>query len=337
MTRIRAVIFGCGGPRLSREEKQFFAAAQPLGFILFARNVDAPAQVRALTAELRACVGRADTPILIDQEGGRVQRLRPPHWRLAPPAAQFAALARRAPERAVEAVRLNARLMAAELTDLGITVDCAPVLDVPQPGAHSIIGDRAFGDTPAQVARLGRAMAEGLLAGGVLPVIKHMPGHGRPTVDSHVDVPVVEASLADLEAVDFAPFKALYDMPWAMTAHVIYTAIDRTAPASISAGVITTAIRGTIGFDGLLLSDDIGMGALAGSFAERARAVLAAGCDAVLHCSGDLAEMAEAIDGVAPLSDATGRRLARGETMRRRPDALEAHVAAARVETLLAG
>jgi beta-N-acetylhexosaminidase len=337
MTRVRTVIFGCGGPRLSHEEKRFFAAAQPLGFILFARNVDTPAQVSALTAELRACVGRADAPILIDQEGGRVQRLRPPHWRLAPPAAQFAALAQRSPERAVEAVRLNARLMAADLADLGITVDCAPVLDVPQPGAHSIIGDRAFGDTPAQVANLGRAMAEGLLSGGILPVIKHMPGHGRPTVDSHVDVPVVEASLVELEAVDFAPFKALNDMPWAMTAHVIYTALDRAAPASISAGVIATAIRGTIGFDGVLLSDDIGMGALAGSFAERARAVLAAGCDVVLHCSGDLAEMANVVDGAESMSEATQRRLARGEAMRRRPNAFDRHAATARVETLLAG
>lgn len=337
MTRVRAVIFGCGGPRLSREEKQFFAAAQPLGFILFARNIDTPAQVRALTADLRDCVGRADAPILIDQEGGRVQRLRPPHWRLAPPAARFAALARHAPDRAVEAVRLNGRLMAADLAHLGITVDCAPVLDVPQPGAHSVIGDRAFGNTPEQVANLGRAMAEGLLAGGILPVIKHMPGHGRPTVDSHVDVPVVEASLADLEAVDFVPFKALNDMPWAMTAHVIYTAIDRSAPATVSARVIATAIRGTIGFDGVLLSDDIGMGALAGSFAERARAVLAAGCDAALHCSGDLAEMAAVIDGAGSLSEASQRRLARAEAMRRRPDAFDRHAAAARVEILLAG
>jgi beta-N-acetylhexosaminidase len=337
MTRARAVIFGCGGPRLSREEKQFFAAAQPLGFILFARNIDSPAQVRALATEMRDCVGRADAPVLIDQEGGRVQRLRPPHWRLAPPAAQFAALARRAPDRAAEAVRLNARLMAADLADLGITVDCAPVLDVPQPGAHSVIGDRAFGHTPAQVARLGRAMAEGLLAGGILPVIKHMPGHGRPTVDSHVDVPVVEASLAELEAVDFAPFKALNDMPWAMTAHVIYTSIDGSAPASISASVIASAIRGKIGFDGVLLSDDIGMGALAGSFADRARAVLAAGCDVALHCSGDLTEMAGVIDGAESLGEATGRRLTRGEAMRRRPDAFDRQAAAARVETLLAG
>jgi beta-N-acetylhexosaminidase len=333
---VRSVIFGCSGLRLGAEEKRFFAEAQPLGFILFARNVETPAQVRALVADLRASVGRADAPVLIDQEGGRVQRLRPPRWREAPPAARFAELMRRKPESAIEAVRLNARLMAAELADLGITVDCAPVLDVPQPGAHSVIGDRALGDAPGPVATLGRAMCEGLLAGGVLPMIKHIPGHGRPTVDSHLDVPIVEASLKDLMAVDFAPFKALNDMPWAMTAHVVYTALDRDRPATISPQVVAEAIRGMIDFRGVLLSDDIGMSALKGSFAERAAAALKAGCDVALHCSGEAAGMTEAVAGAGFLSAAAERRLARAEAMRRKPESFDRRAAAARVETLLA-
>jgi len=311
-----AVVFGCADTSLTAAERAFFADADPLGFILFARNCADPAQLVGLVADLRAAVGRADAPVLIDQEGGRVARLRPPHWRQTPPARVFAELARSDPPAAARAARLNARLMGRELAALGITVDCAPVLDLPVAGAHEIIGDRAHGGTADQVARLGRAVCDGLLDEGVLPVIKHMPGHGRARADSHVSLPVVDAALDDLRRTDFAPFRALSDAPWAMTAHVLYSAIDPDRPASASAVVIRTVMRGEIGFDGFLVSDDIGMQALDGSQAERAAAVLRAGCDAVLHCSGDLAEMREVAGAVPPLGAAAQARLARAEARR---------------------
>ncbi len=315
----RAAIFGLSGLRLLEREEALFRAADPLGFILFARNCDAPDQVRDLVAALRDFVGRDDAPVLIDQEGGRVQRLKPPHWRAAPAAARFAALAAHNEIDALEAAWLNARLLADELAALGISVDCLPLLDVPAPGAHAIIGDRALGDTPDRVAMLGRAVCDGLLAGGVLPVVKHIPGHGRAGVDSHQALPVVEASRGDLEQVDFAPFRALNAMPWAMTAHVVYTALDPGAPATTSTMVVEEVIRGWIGFDGLLISDDLCMGALAGSPAERAAAALAAGVDVILHCNGGLAEM-EAIAELCPrLNDAAMTRLARGEALRQAP------------------
>jgi len=294
-----ACILGCAGPGLSGEERAFFREAQPWGFILFKRNVENPGQLRALTGALRACVGRPDAPVLIDQEGGRVQRLGPPHWPVYPPGGAYGALA---PPLRREMARLGARLIAHDLAGVGINVDCLPVLDVPTPGAHDVIGDRAYDASPDGVASLGRAAAEGLIAGGVAPVIKHIPGHGRAGADSHKALPVVEASLAELEARDFAPFRALRDMPMAMTAHVVYTAIDRTHPATTSSRVIGDVIRGAIGFQGLLMSDDISMKALSGDLAGLARAVLDAGCDVVLHCNGDGAEMRAVVAGAKPLA-----------------------------------
>lgn len=335
----RAIIVGVAGVALGDDERRFLAEWDPLGLILFARNCAAPGQVQALVADFRAAVGRADAPVLIDQEGGRVARLKPPHWRAAPAPAAFPRLAAADVARACEACTLNARLLAAELTAVGITVDTLPVLDIPQPGSDPIIGDRAAGDAPQQAARLGRSTCEGLLTGGVLPVIKHIPGHGRAAVDSHRALPVVDASREDLDRIDFAPFRALADMPWAMTAHVVYAAIDPDAPATTSRKVIADVIRGAIGFDGLLLSDDICMAALAGAPAARAEAALAAGCDVVLHCNGDLEEMRAIAASSPPLSDAALARLERGERMRRagRTVSQPAEMIAARLEALMQG
>ncbi|MDX5393516.1 MAG: beta-N-acetylhexosaminidase [Caulobacteraceae bacterium] len=305
---IQASIFGCAGPRLSADEAAFFAEVNPWGFILFKRNVETPDQVRRLTDALRACVGRADAPILIDQEGGRVQRLGPPHWPVYPPGRAYGTLAGNDPLLRREITRLGARLIAHDLATLGINVDCVPVLDVPQAGAHDIIGDRAYGQTPEEVAYLGRAAAEGLIAGGVLPIIKHIPGHGRALADSHLDLPVVDASREALSSVDFAPFRVLSDMPMAMTAHVVYAAIDPRRPATTSRRAIREVIRGEIGFSGLLMSDDLSMKALSGDFAERTRASLAAGCDVVLHCNGDMAEMKPIAESCRPLSGSSRRR-----------------------------
>ena len=305
---VNASILGCAGPTLSREEAAFFRDVKPWGFILFARNVESPDQVRALVDALRDTLGRQDAPVLIDQEGGRVARLKPPHWRLYPPGRAYAELAETDPASAREIARLGGRLLAHDLAALGINVDCVPVLDVPDPRGHEIIGDRAYGQTPDGVALLGRAAAEGLIAGGVLPVIKHIPGHGRAMADSHLELPVVDASYEDLDARDFAPFKALSDMPMAMTAHVIYSAIDRKRPATTSKKAVRKVIRGGIGFDGLLMSDDLSMKALSGDFAERARAALAAGCDVVLHCNGDMAEMKAVGAGTGALKGRAKRR-----------------------------
>ena len=300
-----AAIYGCTGLTLTTEERAFFRDADPLGFILFARNCDTPDQIRALCADLRDSVGRSEAPILIDQEGGRVQRLRPPHWRSAPPAGMFAALARRDARAGVEALRLNALLIAHELKALTIDVDCWPLADVPQSDADPIIGDRAFGRDVSGVARLARIACDGLLAGGVLPVIKHVPGHGRARADSHKELPRVDASLQDLRSVDFEPFRQLADMPIAMTAHVVYNAVDAQRCATVSPTVITDVIRGWIGFSGFLVSDDLSMKALEGDFAARAKNALAAGCDAVLHCNGEMPEMTAVATGVRAL-DAAG-------------------------------
>ncbi|CDK98255.1 Beta-hexosaminidase [Magnetospirillum gryphiswaldense MSR-1 v2] len=330
-----AAIFGCAGLTLSEDERRFFARVNPLGFILFARNVDTPDQVRDLVRQLRDSVGRDDAPVLIDQEGGRVQRLRPPHWRKAPPGADFARLAERDRDAAIHALHLNYRLIGQELAELGIDVDCAPVLDVPIPGAHDVIGDRAFGLTADMVADLGRAVCDGLLDQGVLPVIKHIPGHGRAMVDSHLALPVVETSRAQLEAQDFPPFIALSDQPWAMTAHVVYGALDADAPATTSAKVIGEIIRGVIGFEGFLISDDLSMKALGGDFASRTTASLEAGCDAVLHCNGDMAEMQAIAAAVSPLSEIARERLARGQRLKRQAVALNKDEAAAEIARLL--
>ena len=307
MTR-HAAILGCLGPVLTDEEKTFFRDVRPWGFVLFRRNIETPDQVRALTADLREAVDDETAPILIDQEGGRVQRLGPPHWRKYPPGRAYGTLATNDPLVRREITRLGARLMAHDLRALGITVDCVPVLDVPAPGAHDIIGDRAYGETVAEVATLGRAAAEGLIAGGVLPVIKHMPGHGRSMADSHENLPVVEASRAELEAVDFEPFRILSDMPMAMSAHVVYTAVDPGGPATTSRKVIRDVIRGAIGFDGLLMTDDLSMKALQGDFETRACAALAAGCDMILHCNGRMDEMKPVIAGTKVLAGKAKRR-----------------------------
>ena len=311
-----AAIFGCAGLALTDEEKRFYAETDPLGFILFARNVESPDQVRALVASLREAVGR-DAPVLIDQEGGRVQRLKPPHWIQRPPMGVFGQLADRDLPLARHAVRLNAHLIAAELKSLGIDVDCLPLLDVPVDGADKIIGDRAFGTDPALVADLGRAVMDGLLDGGVMPIVKHIPGHGRAAVDSHKALPVVGDDRAGLEKSDFAPFRSLRDAPWAMTAHVIYSAYDDRRPATLSPVVISEVIRGFIGCEAVLLSDDLSMHALSGSFKDRAAESLAAGCDVVLHCNGDMDEMLGVAEGLRPLDDAAQRRLAAAEEKRR--------------------
>lgn len=310
------MLFGCAGPVLSDAERRFFAEADPFGFILFARNIENRAQVKALTAALRETVGRPDAPILIDQEGGRVCRLRPPEWRRAPAMQPFGQLYAQDPAAARHLLRINTLLLAAELRDLGIDVDCAPVLDTRVAGAHDIIGDRAFGQDPAVVADLGRVMHDAFLEGGVFPVVKHIPGHGRARCDSHEDLPVVEDSRAVLEATDFVPFRVLHDAPFAMTAHIVYAALDGRAPATTSASVIADVIRGAIGFDGLLMTDDLSMKALSGPFAERARRSLEAGCDLVLHCNGDMAEMQGVVDGTRRMDAAALRRWTRAKTMR---------------------
>lgn len=328
------MIFGCAGTALSGDERRFFGERRPLGLILFGRNCDSPAQVRALVESFRACVGDDRAPVLIDQEGGRVARLKPPHWRAAPAAGRIGALAGANLDAAREAARLNARLIAAELDDLGVTVDCAPVLDTPVRGADDVIGDRAFAADTRVVAALGEAFCEGLLAGGVLPQIKHIPGHGRARSDSHDSLPVVESPLAELRASDFVPFARLSHAPWAMTAHVAFTAID-DAPATLSARVIGEVIRGELGFDGLLSSDDLSMAALRGGLGERARAALAAGCDVALHCSGDLDQMADVDRAVRPLDDAALARLAAAEAMQGAPEPFDRAAALARLDSLL--
>ncbi len=332
-----AAVFGCSGPELTAAERIFFHDADPFGFILFARNCRTPGQVRALTHALRDAVGRSGAPVLIDQEGGRVARLRPPHWRDAPPPAVFGRLAETNMAAAREAAHLNYRLMGAELSGLGITVDCAPVLDVPGPDADPIIGERAFGAAPETVAALGRAAVEGLLAGGVLAVIKHIPGHGRALVDSHKALPVVDASWDELQRLDFAPFRALRDAPWAMTAHVAFGAVDPENPATMSGRVIEKVIRGEIGFAGVLISDDLEMKALSGGMGARARAALNAGCDLVLHCNGTVGEMRQVREAIGPIGASSAVRIKRAESQRRRAADFDLEAAKARLKDLLRG
>ncbi len=313
----RAAIFGCQGHRLTEDERAFFARVNPLGFILFKRNVNDPDQVRALVAEMRETVDDSNTPVLIDQEGGRVQRLGPPHWPDRPPAAAFARQARHDPAAAAEDLGGTARAIGYDLADLGITVDCWPVLDLPQADADPVIGDRALGTTPEMIAELGRVVIDGLAAAGVSPVIKHLPGHGRATVDSHETLPRVETDRETLRRTDFRPFLALNDVLWGMTAHVVYDAVDPARCATFSPAVIDGVIRGEIGFGGLLVSDDLSMGALSGDFAGRTRRSLEAGCDVVLHCNGDMAEMMAVARDLPAMSAAALDRLARAEAARR--------------------
>ena len=330
-----AAVFGCSGTQLTGDERAFFRDADPLGFILFARNCETPDQVRALVDGMRDCVGRDDAPVLIDQEGGRVARLKPPYWYGAPPAATFGRLTLSNPKRGLESARLNARLIAADLHALGITVNCAPVLDLPHRGAHDIIGDRAAGPSADLAIMVGRAVAEGLLAGGVLPVIKHIPGHGRASVDSHETLPVVDTDPEELAADDFSPFRALKDMPWAMTAHVIYTAFDDEKPATTSHAVVEGVIRDHIGFDGLLVTDDLSMKALSGSPGKRAKRALHAGCDVVLHCNGNSIEMVDIAHACAPMSEKAQERFARAEAMRQPPDELDREATRERLGALM--
>jgi beta-N-acetylhexosaminidase len=315
----RAFITGLAGPDITPDEKAFLREAEPWGLIVFKRNVQSPQQVLALTRSFREAVGR-DAPVLVDQEGGRVQRLGPPHWPAYPPGAMYGRIYRQDAALGLKAARLGALLIASDLRAVGIDVDCLPLADVPAGDADPVIGDRAYGTDPGQVAALAAAVADGLLAGGVLPVVKHLPGHGRATADSHLKLPVVETDRATLERTDFAPFRALADLPLGMTAHVVFSAIDPVAPATTSAIMVGEVIRRFIGFSGLLMGDDVSMGALSGSLAERARASLQAGCDMVLHCNGDLAEMQEVASAVPALE---GRALARAEAALARRIALE--------------
>jgi beta-N-acetylhexosaminidase len=332
--RPRAVVLGCAGEKLGADERRFFAAADPVGFILFRRNCSSRDQTRGLVEALRDSVGRVDAPVLIDQEGGRVARLRPPHWRTYPSAAQIAALPDPLAE---EAARLGARLIADELARLGISVDCLPVLDLPVAGADPVIGDRAYGGDPDRVARLARAVCEGLLDGGVSPILKHIPGHGRARVDSHYACPAVITEHDELSRTDFAPFRALAAMPWAMTAHIVYRAIDPAAPATFSRTIIGEIIRGEIGFNGVLISDDLSMRALGGRLGERVQRALAAGCDLVLHCNGDRSEMEEVARAATPMTPEGAARFARGEAMRRAPGDFDRGQSERRFDALLAG
>lgn len=311
---MKAAIFGCAGTALSADERAFFRDADPLGFILFARNVESPEQARRLTEDLRSCVARAEAPVLIDQEGGRVARLRPPHWRKAPPARVLGELYARDAEAGLEAARLNSRLLAADVASIGCDVDCLPVLDLGLPETHAAIGDRTYSGQPEPVAALGRAAAEGLMAEGVMPVIKHMPGHGRATVDSHASLPRVALSRETLERTDFLPFKLLADLPWGMTAHVLYEAIDPAAAMTVSARGVKDVVRGHIGFEGLLLSDDLSMQALGGTLGERAARALAAGCDIALHCNGQMDEMADVAQRAGPMTRQAVRRFEDGRS-----------------------
>lgn len=331
-----ACILGCEGLTLSAAEKIFFRKVDPWGFILFKRNVDTPEQVSALTATLRDIVGRADAPILIDQEGGRVQRMGPPHWPKYPAARKFEEVSTNDPLVRRELVRLGARLMAYDLASVGINVDCLPVLDVPAADGHEIIGDRAYGMDVASVAHLGRAAAEGLIAGGVLPVIKHIPGHGRAKADSHLELPVVNTPYEELEAVDFAPFKVLSDMPLAMTAHVVYGAIDAKRPATTSKKAIRL-IREVIGFSGLIMSDDLSMKALGGSFGVRTASALKAGCDVVLHCNGEMTEMKAIVRETPELSGkARVRALAALARLAKSPEPFDVEAGRARFSAAFA-
>lgn len=335
---LKAFITGVAGQELTRDERDLIEASRPAGLILFARNIRSREQVCDLVADFKAAVGDERVLVLVDQEGGRVQRLKPPLASLLPPAAAYRAHFPGDRAAAAVAARAVARLLADELRAFSINTDCAPVADLPVPGAHDIIGNRAFGADAETVIALARAFADGLMAGGVLPVFKHIPGHGRATADSHLELPVVSTARGDLERSDFVPFRGLAALPAAMTAHVVFRALDPTAPASTSRVVTSEVMRGYCGFDGLLMSDDVGMRALSGSFAERTRAVLEAGSDLTLHCSGDLAEMVAVAGASPPLA---GRSLARFEralaVTERTPEPFDEDVARAALAALVAG
>jgi len=331
----RAFITGVSGLKLSDAERGFIGAERPWGLILFKRNVETSDQVSKIVSEFRELVGRGDAPVLIDQEGGRVQRLGPPHWPVYPPGALFGALYDLQPSLGLNAARLSARLIAADLAELGITVDCLPLADVPIAGADAVIGNRAYGTEPAKVAAIARAVTDGLEQGGVLPVLKHIPGHGRANADSHFGLPMVDTDTHELERTDFAAFRPLADLPMAMTAHVVFSALDPAQPATTSATIIRQVIRGVIGFQGLLMSDDVSMNALAGSLAERTRAIVSAGCDMVLHCNGNLDEMREVARETPELMGQALERANRALASRKAPQPLDRQAARAELEALM--
>jgi beta-N-acetylhexosaminidase len=325
----RAFITGVAGTSITPAEQNFLREAAPWGLILFKRNIENKEQVSNLTDDFRNFVGRDDAPVLVDQEGGRVQRLGPPHWPAYPPGGIFGEIYDRNAAVGIAAAKLGARLIAADLQALGITVDCVPLADLRLPGADLVIGNRAYGETPDKVATIAGAVAEGLMDGGVLPVLKHIPGHGRAMADSHLSLPIVNAERAELEATDFAAFRQLRGLPLGMTAHVVYTALD-SLPATTSATMINEVIRGFIGFHGLLMSDDVSMGALSGTIGERSAACLAAGCDVVLHCNGNLEEMEQVAANSSELNGASAQRAAAALAARRRPSEID--LSTARVE-----
>jgi beta-N-acetylhexosaminidase len=333
----RALIIGVSGTALTADARAFMRDAQPWGLIVFKRNVADPQQLAALVRGFREAVGRSDAPVLVDQEGGDVQRLGPPHWPRYPSGEAYGLIYDRDHASGLAAARLGGRLIAADLFALGMDVDCLPVADVPTTDADPVIGNRAYGNTPAKVSALAGAIADGLMQGGVLPVLKHLPGHGRATVDSHQSLPVVNADRATLDAIDFAAFRPLAGLPLGMTAHVVFTAFDPVTPATSSFTMVQDVIRDSIGFEGLLMTDDISMGALSGSLAERAMAALGAGCDIVLHCSGRIEEMHELAGAVPLLAGAPERRAADALAARRTPDGLDLAQARAALTRLMAG
>jgi beta-N-acetylhexosaminidase len=330
------VIFGAKGLELDRDERAFFADAKPFGFIVFARNIESREQIRALVADMRRCVGY-EAPVLIDQEGGRVARLRGNLAHNLPPMAHLGKLFATDPAQAAIAAYDIGRLLAFDLARYDIWVDCVPVLDVPQDGSDDVIGDRALGRSPDQVAILGKALAEGAMAGGCLPIIKHIPGHGRAGVDSHHALPKVDAPLSDLRAWDFAPFRALNHLPMAMTAHVLYSAIDPDQPATLSKTILDEVIRGDIGFDGLVITDDLSMGALGGTMDARARHALDAGCDVLLHCNGKMDEMLSIMQAAPRFSDKGRMRAAAALAARTTPDPCDLAMLMARLNAALPG
>ena len=332
---MKAFIAGVAGTELSTEERSFFRSERPWGFILFKRNVETPTQIAALTGQLREALGEPEVPIFIDQEGGRVQRLGPPNWSSYPAGAVFGQLYDIAPAMGVTAARLSARLIADDLQRIGVTVDCLPLADVPAPGADAVIGDRAYGTEPGKVAAIARAVAEGLEQGGILPVVKHIPGHGRAAVDTHFRLPVVDAPKKELETTDFAAFRPLADLPMAMTAHVVFRAYDPVQPATTSATIIERVIRRLIGFQGLLMSDDVSMNALAGSIAERTRAIFAAGCDVVLHCNGKMTEMRDVAREAPELSGQALQRAKRALAVRKAAKPFDRAAARAELDALV--
>ena len=332
---MKAFIAGVAGTELSTEERSFFRSERPWGFILFKRNVETPTQISALTGQLREALGEPEVPIFIDQEGGRVQRLGPPNWSSYPAGAVFGQLYDIAPAMGVTAARLSARLIADDLQRIGVTVDCLPLADVPAPGADAVIGDRAYGTEPGKVAAIARAVAEGLEQGGILPVVKHIPGHGRAAADTHFRLPVVDAPKKELETTDFAAFRPLADLPMAMTAHVVFSAYDPVQPATTSATIIERVIRRLIGFQGLLMSDDVSMNALAGSIAERTRAIFAAGCDVVLHCNGKMTEMRDVAREAPELSGKALQRAKRALAARKAAKPFDRAAARAELDALV--